>query len=169
MKQIMMMVAVVGAFASTAAVAQQPARPAQHPQGHGAHQDPQPSRGADSVQRRRAAAREAAKIAVKDKDNLMSQAHVSGARAKEIALLRVPGKISTAELHMKDDRLVYDIKIIPDRKKTYTGVSIDAHTGAIIGVKQFGGVRGAAGYARESAERKVDKSKKTTDGDRKTP
>jgi len=99
----------------------------------------------------------------------MSRVRISGTRAKEIALQKVPGKLTSAELHRKGDQIVYDIKIIPDRKKTYTGVSIDARTGAILGVKQFGGVRGATGYARENAERKVDKTKKTTDGDNKRP
>ena len=79
------------------------------------------------------------------------------------------GRSSPATHHRKGNQIVYDIKIIPDRKKTYTGVSIDARTGAILGVKQFGGVRGATGYARENAERKVDKTRKTTDGDRKMP
>ena len=52
----------------------------------------------------------------------------------------------------------YEIKVLPEKKKTYSKVNIDAHTGAIISVKQYGGVRGAAGYVRESASRKRNKA-----------
>jgi uncharacterized membrane protein YkoI len=146
------------AVAATALPAQQSAR----------KPDPQPKHGADSVQRARRLA-EAAKIDVKDKHNLLSQTRITPTRAKEIALIRVPGQISSAELSKNGTRIVYDIKLLPTDKKTYSGVTIDAVTGEVIGVKQFGGVRGAAGYARESADRKKNKSDTKKAADAKKP
>lgn len=86
------------------------------------------------------------------------RARISPNRAKAIALARVPGQIAGGELHQEDGQLVYDIKVLPEKKKTYSKVVIDARTGAVISVKQYGGVRGAVGYARESASRKRNKA-----------
>jgi uncharacterized membrane protein YkoI len=105
-----------------------------------------------------------AKVAVDEparieiKPGLEGKAHISPDRAKAIALARVPGQIAGGELNEDGGRLHYEIKVLPEKKKTYTKVNIDAHTGAIISVKQFGGVRGAAGYVRESASRKRNKA-----------
>ena len=102
------------------------------------------------------AADETARIEIKP--GLEGKAHISPARAKAIALARVPGQIAGGELNNDGGRLHYEIKVLPEKKKTYSKVNIDAHTGAIISVKQFGGVRGAAGYVRESASRKRNKA-----------
>jgi uncharacterized membrane protein YkoI len=102
------------------------------------------------------AADEPARIEIKP--GLEGKAHISPERAKAIALARLPGQIAGGELNEDGGRLHYEIKVLPEKKKTYSKVNIDAHTGAIISVKQFGGVRGAAGYVRESANRKRNKA-----------
>jgi uncharacterized membrane protein YkoI len=102
---------------------------------------------------------------IKIKAGTEGRARISPDRAKAIALARVPGQIAGGELTDEDGRLVYEIKVLPEKKRTYTKVIIDARTGAVLSVKQFGGVRGAVGYVRESANRKRNKAA----ADRKTP
>jgi hypothetical protein len=55
---------------------------------------------------------------------------------------------------MSGNRAEYEIAIIPNGKKTYSKVIVDAQTGAVLSTKQFGGLRGVAGWARESLEHK---------------
>jgi uncharacterized membrane protein YkoI len=86
------------------------------------------------------------------------RARISPDRAKAIALARVPGQVAGGELHNEDGRLVYDIKVLPEKKKTYSKVVIDARTGRVLSVKQYGGIRGAVGYVRESGSRKRNKA-----------
>ncbi len=104
----------------------------------------------------KAAAQEPARIEIKA--GLEGRAHVTPDSAKAIALARVPGQVAGGELHEDNGRLVYDIKVLPERKRTYTKVVIDAHTGRVLSAKQYGGVRGAAGYVRESGSRKRNKA-----------
>jgi len=104
----------------------------------------------------RVAADETARIEIKP--GLQGRARISPNRAKAIALARVPGQIAGGELNEDGGRLHYEIKVLPEKKKTYSKVNIDAQTGAVISVKQFGGVRGAVGYVRESASRKRNKA-----------
>ena len=104
----------------------------------------------------RVAVDEPARIEIKP--GTEGRARISPNRAKAIALARVPGQVAGGELHDQDGRFVYDIKVLPEKKKTYSKVVIDARTGAVISVKQFGGVRGAVGYVRESAARKRNKA-----------
>jgi uncharacterized membrane protein YkoI len=96
-------------------------------------------------------------VRIKIKAGTEGRARISPDRAKAIALTRVPGQIAGGELTEENGRLVYEIKVLPEKKKTYSKVMIDARTGAVISVKQYGGVRGAVGYVRESANRKRDK------------
>jgi hypothetical protein len=86
------------------------------------------------------------------------RARISPNRAKAIALARVPGQVAGGELTDEDGRLVYQIKVLPERKKTYSKVIIDARSGRVLSVKQYGGVRGAVGYVRESGSRKRNKA-----------
>jgi uncharacterized membrane protein YkoI len=86
------------------------------------------------------------------------RARVSPNRAKAIALARVPGQIAGGELTDEDGRLVYNIKVLPEKKKTWSRVIIDARTGRVLSVKQYGGIRGAVGYVRESGSRKRNKA-----------
>ena len=82
---------------------------------------------------------------------------ISPEQAKALALCAVPGQISSGEMQSDADRTWYDISLLPTDKKTYTKIQIDAFTGEVINAKQFGGLRGLAGFLRESAERKENK------------
>lgn len=89
---------------------------------------------------------------------------ISPDSAKVIALCAVPGQIGSGEMNMANGVPEYAIDVIPNHKKTHTKVIVDATTGAVISSKQFGGLRGAAGWVRESWEHKenVKKAKKDT-------
>ena len=101
---------------------------------------------------------DAAEVArVEIKSDLYTTSMISPAQAKAIALCAVPGQISSGEMQVNNGRTVYEIALLPTDKKTYSKVEIDAMTGEIINAKQFGGLRGLAGFLRESAERKTNK------------
>ena len=82
---------------------------------------------------------------------------ISPDSAKMIALCAVPGQIGSGEMELTNGRPEYEISIIPAGKRTYTKVVVDAQTGAVLSTKQFGGLRGAAGWLRESFEHKENK------------
>jgi uncharacterized membrane protein YkoI len=82
---------------------------------------------------------------------------VSPDSAKMIALCAVPGQIGSGEMEVTNGRTEYEISIIPEGKRTYTKVIVDAQTGAVLSTKQFGGVRGFTGWLRESFEHKQNK------------
>lgn len=79
---------------------------------------------------------------------------ISPDSAKKVALCAVPGQIGSGEMNRSGNRAEYEIAIIPNGKKTYSKVIVDAQTGAVLSTKQFGGLRGAAGWVRESLEHK---------------
>ncbi len=79
---------------------------------------------------------------------------ISPSEAKRVALCAVPGQIGSGEMNLSGNRAEYEIAIIPNGKKTYSKVIVDAHTGAVLSTKQFGGARGFAGWVRESFEHK---------------
>lgn len=85
------------------------------------------------------------------------QTMISPDSAKVIALCAVPGQIGSGEMEVRDGRTEYEISIIPSGKRTYTKVIVDAQTGAVLSTKQFGGLRGVAGWLRESFEHKQNK------------
>jgi uncharacterized membrane protein YkoI len=97
--------------------------------------------------------------AIKIKAGLEGRARISPDSAKAIALSRVRGQVAGGELDDKSGRLAYEIKILPEHKKTYTKVVVDARTGRVISAKQYGGVRGAVGYVRESANKENNEAK----------
>jgi hypothetical protein len=82
---------------------------------------------------------------------------ISPDQAKQIAKCAVPGQIGSGEMQMTNGRAEYEISIIPNGKKTYTKVIVDAQTGAVLSTKQFGGLRGLTGWMRESFEHKENK------------
>jgi uncharacterized membrane protein YkoI len=84
---------------------------------------------------------------------------ISPDSAKTTALCYVPGKIADGEIESNGTRTIYEISVLPNKKKTYAKVLIDAKTGEVPGTKQFGGARGLTGFLRESAERKRNKAK----------
>ena len=99
---------------------------------------------------------EVAKVSIKS-DLYMSSTMISPDQAKAVALCAVPGQISSGEMQVNNGRTVYEVSVLPTGKQTYSKVEIDAKTGEVINAKQFGGLRGLAGYLRESAERKNNK------------
>jgi uncharacterized membrane protein YkoI len=96
---------------------------------------------------------EAANVQMKT-DMYDSTTMISPADAKRVALCAVPGQIGSGEMNMSGNRAEYEISIIPNGKKTYSKVIVDAQTGAVLSTKQFGGARGLAGWVRESLEHK---------------
>jgi len=66
-------------------------------------------------------------------------------------------------MNVANGRTEYAIDIIPNHKKTHTKVIVDAQTGAVLSSKQFGGLRGLAGWVRESAEHKENVNKAPND------
>jgi len=84
---------------------------------------------------------------------------ISPDSAKIVALCAVPGQIGSGEMNVANGVTEYAIDIIPNGKKTHTKVIVDANTGAVLSSKQFGGLRGLAGWVRESKEHK-DNTKK---------
>ncbi len=105
------------------------------------------------------AANDAAEVArVQIKSDLYTSGMISPEQAKALALCAVPGQLSSGEMQVNNGRTVYEIALLPTDKKTYSKVEIDATTGEIINAKQFGGLRGLAGFLRESTERKNNKT-----------
>lgn len=88
---------------------------------------------------------------------------ISPDSAKVIALCAVPGQIGSGEMNVANGRTEYAIDIIPNHKKTHTKVIVDAQTGAVLSSKQFGGLRGLTGWARESFEHKENVNKAPND------
>jgi len=84
---------------------------------------------------------------------------ISPDSAKIVALCAVPGQIGSGEMNVTDNRTNYAMDIIPNGKKTHTKVIVDAQTGAVLSSKQFGGLRGATGWVRESLEHKENVKK----------
>jgi hypothetical protein len=99
---------------------------------------------------------EAAKVAIET--DLYRPGMITDLQAKALALCAVPGQISSGEMETRDGRTVYQITLLPNEKQTHSKVEIDAYTGEVVNAKQFGGLRGLAGYLRESAERSRNKA-----------
>jgi hypothetical protein len=102
-------------------------------------------------------AAEVAKISIKS-DLYVPATMISPDQAKAIALCAVPGQLSSGEMQSGNGVTSYEIAILPTGKQTYSKVEINAANGDIINAKQFGGLRGLAGYLRESTERKNNKT-----------
>ena len=94
----------------------------------------------------------AAKAVAIKTDKYNAGTMISADSAKLIALCAVPGQITSGEMNVENGRTEYAIDIIPNKKKTHAKVIVDAKTGAVLSSKQFGGLRGVAGWARESME-----------------
>lgn len=84
---------------------------------------------------------------------------ISPDSAKALAVCAVPGQVTSGEMETENGMTHYAITVIPNKKKTNTKVIIDAQTGAVMSSKQFGGLRGVAGWVRESAEHKANVKK----------
>jgi uncharacterized membrane protein YkoI len=101
---------------------------------------------------------EVRKVKIKS-DGYDAATMISPDSAKTIALCNVPGQLASGELEGDQNRTVYAIDVLPNKKKTHTKVIVDAMSGQVLSVKQFGGARGFVGWMRESAERKKNKAK----------
>jgi len=100
-------------------------------------------------------------LKVKVDGNVAASAKVSADSAQTIALAQVPegGKVNSGELHMEDGKLVYDVNVVPNGKKTVRMVRVDAMTGDIVKDKQYGGVKGTTKkHAQHEKEEKAQKS-----------
>ena len=84
---------------------------------------------------------------------------ISPDSAKALAVCAVPGQVTSGEMETENGMTHYAITVIPEKKKTHAKVIIDAQTGAVMSSKQFGGLRGVAGWVRESAEHKANVKK----------
>jgi uncharacterized membrane protein YkoI len=72
---------------------------------------------------------------------------VSGDSAQRIAMndYEWHGRVSSVEFDEEDARLFWDVKIVPDSSQyTIVRYRVDATSGGILGIKEFGGVRGLA-------------------------
>ena len=99
-------------------------------------------------------------LKVKVDANVASSAKISADSAQAVALAQVQegGKVNSGELHMEDGKLVYDMHIVPNGKKTTRLVRVDAMTGDIVKDKQFGGVKGV--MKKHAEHEKEEKSQK---------
>jgi uncharacterized membrane protein YkoI len=100
-------------------------------------------------------------LKVKVDQNVAATATVSADSAQTLALAQVPegGKVNSGELHMEDGKLVYDVNVVPNGKKTVRKVRIDALTGEIVKDKQLGGLKGVVKKHEEhKKEKNADKA-----------
>jgi uncharacterized membrane protein YkoI len=70
---------------------------------------------------------------------------VSGDSAQRIAIADYDwkGRVHSVEVDEEDSRLFWDVKIIPDTSsQTIVRYRVDAATGGILSIREFGGVRG---------------------------
>lgn len=107
-------------------------------------------------------------VAVKVDATVASAATVSADSAQAIALARVPegGKVNSGELKMEDGKLVYEINVVPNGKKTVRKFYIDAMTGATVKDRQLGGLNGVVKKHQQHTKEK-DAAKAAPDSVRK--
>jgi uncharacterized membrane protein YkoI len=78
-------------------------------------------------------------------DAQRARVRVSGDSAQRIAMddLQWRGRVTSVEVDEEDARLYWDVKIVPDNApQTIVRYRVDAGTGAILGIREFAGVRG---------------------------
>jgi uncharacterized membrane protein YkoI len=76
---------------------------------------------------------------------------VSGDSAQRIAMndYEWRGRVHSVEFDEEDARLFWDVKIVPDSsQQTIVRYRVDAASGGIMSIKEFGGIRGL-GLARK--------------------
>jgi uncharacterized membrane protein YkoI len=100
----------------------------------------------------------AAKVDVKVAESLASTVKVSGDSAYALALASEPGtQVSSADLEMKDGRLVYEIKLVGNNQSVYD-VHVDAMSGEVTKDKRFGGAKAHIEHADENKKLEEAKS-----------
>ena len=91
-------------------------------------------------------------------ESLANTVKISGDSAFAIARTSPDaGEVSSADLEMKEGRLVYQVKMVHG-KNGAGEVVVDAMTGEILKDKKYGGVRAVVEHADES--QKLDAAKK---------
>jgi uncharacterized membrane protein YkoI len=104
----------------------------------------------------------AAKVDVKVAESLASTVKVSGDSAFALARASGPGTdVSSADLEMKDGRLVYEVKLVGDNQSAYE-VHVDAMTGEVTKDKRYGGAKALIEHANESKKLEEAKSDSVT-------
>ena len=92
----------------------------------------------------------AARVNVKVDPGLANSARVSGDSAFALARAHAPnGEISSAELEMKDKRLVYEIHLLTPKKRATT-VWVDANTGETLEATKHGGLKATLMHHKEN-------------------
>ncbi len=91
----------------------------------------------------------------KQDKNLVKQAKITMAQAREIAKKKAAGKIEGEELEKENGKLIYSFDI-RNAKGTITEVQVDAKTGAIVSVEE----ENKAAEQKEKQQDKREKSKK---------
>jgi uncharacterized membrane protein YkoI len=95
-------------------------------------------------------ASQAARVEVKVNQSLANTARISGDSAFALARARVaPGEVSSAELEMKDGRLVYEVHVLNPSKRA-SSVWIDAMTGETLEVTKHGGLKSTLMHHKEN-------------------
>jgi uncharacterized membrane protein YkoI len=93
---------------------------------------------------------EAARVNVKVAESLASTVKISGDSAFAIARTSPDsGQVSSADLEMKEGRLVYQVKMLHGAKGA-SEVVVDAMTGEILKDKKYGGVKALVEHADEN-------------------
>ena len=101
---------------------------------------------------------QAAKVDIKVSKSLAHSVKVGGDSAMAIARANAEwGDVSSAELKMMDNRLVYEVNVL-DAKKHPTVVAVDAMSGEVVKDHQYGGAKGKMMSRAEA--KKLDKAKK---------
>ena len=91
----------------------------------------------------------ATKVDVKVAESLANTVKISADSAFALARAsNTAGEISSAELEMTDNRLVYQVKMV--KGNGASTVYVDAMTGEVVKDKKFGGVKAAVENAEES-------------------
>ena len=104
-------------------------------------------RDSTHTMRRAGAADSASRVDLKVKvdASVASSAKISADSAQTIALAKVDegGKVNSGELKMEDGKLVYEVNVVPNGKKTVRKFNVDAMTGEIVSDKSLGGLNAA--------------------------
>lgn len=89
---------------------------------------------------------------------LLAQAKVTEAKAREIALAKAPkGTIQSSELEEEDGRLIWSVDISTPNTKDITEVAVDAKTGAVVSVEIESPKDQAKEAAKDKRETKPEK------------
>jgi len=93
---------------------------------------------------------EAAKVSVKVDASLANTVKISADSAYALARAFADnGEVSSADLEMKEGRLVYEVKVL-NKNKGASEVIVDAMTGEILKDKKYGGVKAVIEHNQEN-------------------